>query len=362
MGNRPWSEALERLSDCTGARCITLDAYDLDARRGEVLASNLAPHPAIDEYNQEIGRRNVLIETAYSVPRRRRVFRATDFMPIREFRRTALFNTVYKTLGLGFVAAVALETADSKVTQLSVVKPADARDFSDADLARLAALYPHLRQAWAGYQHVACLQRSLDTLTQLWDHYSDAVMVIDAGMRLRFANRAAEALLRAGRGWMTRNGALYAVGAGSQARLRKTVADLASARAQIHRIRSAGADDHDSRCGTMFRLDTGEIVLVMTDASRLKKGLLPGLQRGFDLTPAEAKLVHAIAQGQSLRDFADGHQISYDTARTHLKRAMSKNGWRRQGELIIEVLQEPLPAQLFERRSAPPGGSHARSN
>jgi DNA-binding CsgD family transcriptional regulator len=41
--------------------------------------------------------------------------------------------------------------------------------------------------------------------------------------------------------------------------------------------------------------------------------------------------------------------VTYETARTHLKNAMRKNGWRNQGEMIVEVMAELLPGELFRQ-------------
>ena len=68
------------------------------------------------------------------------------------------------------------------------------------------------------------------------------------------------------------------------------------------------------------------------------------LQQCYQMTATEADVVQAIVQGLSLRNYSDRHKMSYETARTHLKSAMKKNGWRRQGQMISEVLHDLLPA------------------
>lgn len=60
--------------------------------------------------------------------------------------------------------------------------------------------------------------------------------------------------------------------------------------------------------------------------------LLHGL---FDLTPREAQLAMALAEGLSLRDAAARHGIQYSTARTHLERIFHKTGVRQQTQLVL---------------------------
>jgi DNA-binding CsgD family transcriptional regulator len=51
------------------------------------------------------------------------------------------------------------------------------------------------------------------------------------------------------------------------------------------------------------------------------------------LTDAEARLALALAQGQSLKQFAAVQGCTWHTARTHAKNLMRKTGVHRQAEL-----------------------------
>ena len=54
----------------------------------------------------------------------------------------------------------------------------------------------------------------------------------------------------------------------------------------------------------------------------------------FDLTPSEAKLASSIAAGHQLRRAAQQLGWTYETARTTLKRVMTKVGVERQADLL----------------------------
>lgn len=138
MGTSSWPEALDGLARHTNTRCITLDTYDLGAHAGEVLASNVAPHPAIIEYNRTHGRRNQLIEKAYGLRSPGDVFRASRYVPYRDFEKTELFNSVYRAMGIRFVAGIPLETGADSIAQCSLIRLDDAPDFSDDDLRTLS--------------------------------------------------------------------------------------------------------------------------------------------------------------------------------------------------------------------------------
>jgi DNA-binding CsgD family transcriptional regulator len=62
------------------------------------------------------------------------------------------------------------------------------------------------------------------------------------------------------------------------------------------------------------------------------------LQRHFGLAPAEARFALHLVAGETLRSAAVKLSISYETARTCLKRIFRKTGACRQAELVIVIL------------------------
>ena len=61
----------------------------------------------------------------------------------------------------------------------------------------------------------------------------------------------------------------------------------------------------------------------------------------YGLTPAEARLMAALVDGERLEHYADRQQISINTARTQSKQVFAKTGHGRQADLIREVLANP---------------------
>lgn len=58
------------------------------------------------------------------------------------------------------------------------------------------------------------------------------------------------------------------------------------------------------------------------------------LRRACGLSPTEARLVQALSEGYSLKEFAASRQISYETVRSHIRRILQKMGVRRQADLV----------------------------
>ncbi|MFO0599597.1 MAG: helix-turn-helix transcriptional regulator [Myxococcaceae bacterium] len=70
----------------------------------------------------------------------------------------------------------------------------------------------------------------------------------------------------------------------------------------------------------------------------------PALEHRFGLTQAESRVVSRLAQGQSIKQLAQHLDISPETARTHVKRAMQKTATHRQAELVSLVLSDDVSA------------------
>jgi DNA-binding CsgD family transcriptional regulator len=74
------------------------------------------------------------------------------------------------------------------------------------------------------------------------------------------------------------------------------------------------------------------VVTELTFSAGPEATLLRGL---FDLTPAEARVAQAVAEGMTPSEIASKQHISIGTVRTHLKSAFAKTGTTRQTELAI---------------------------
>jgi DNA-binding CsgD family transcriptional regulator len=66
----------------------------------------------------------------------------------------------------------------------------------------------------------------------------------------------------------------------------------------------------------------------------------------FDLTPAEARIMSRIADGQSAITLKDELGISSNTMKTHLGRIFAKTGCGRQADLVKLMSELSLPTRL----------------
>jgi DNA-binding CsgD family transcriptional regulator len=96
-------------------------------------------------------------------------------------------------------------------------------------------------------------------------------------------------------------------------------------------------------------------VVLITDPERQEPASADLMMQIFKLTPKEAALAAKLSEGKSVERAAEESAISYETARTHLRRIFSKTGTSRQAELLLMMARLP-GLRGHERRTAGPHG------
>lgn len=101
------------------------------------------------------------------------------------------------------------------------------------------------------------------------------------------------------------------------------------------------------------------------DANASLDPLVIGL--AFNLTPAEARVATAIAEGKTLEDVARDRRVSIATVRSQLQVVFGKMGVNRQAEMVRLLLEMPRfnPLERQAAGSEPavsPSDSHRKLN
>jgi DNA-binding CsgD family transcriptional regulator len=95
-----------------------------------------------------------------------------------------------------------------------------------------------------------------------------------------------------------------------------------------------------------FRQFTGMLepvaVALITDPEKQTPVSTDVLMQAYKLTRKEAMLAAKLFEGKSLEQAAQELAITYETARTHLRRIFSKTGTSRQAELILLIARHPM--------------------
>jgi len=173
-----------------------------------------------------------------------------------------------------------------------------------------------------------------------------AMIALQQGGRIAFANRAAKELLKDGHGLLNRNGTLAGCDQHVQKVLDLLLADGAHGRSRAallsraRRIRLYGLIMPVARAGDASASRPLSVLLIF-DAKR-PTVWTPSLMRdAFGLTGAESRLAHALACGKTLGQHALEAKVSLSTVRSQLRHILQKTHTRRQTELLSVLARLP---------------------
>jgi DNA-binding CsgD family transcriptional regulator len=278
--------------------------------------------------------------------------RDTDIMSAEELATDPVYNAFLYPNGLKWSAGYVVQEPSGHSIIFDLMRKADHRPFSDADIFRLNQLKPDLARAAfmtsrLAFNEAASMTSALDMVGLPAAVIGDAGVVIamngrmealapligtGAGNSLTIARPAAKAILDNALG-MLRAGVIPEV----QSIPLPASEEFPAIILHVLPVRRMARD--------VFGLSLAVVVATLVgEVGPVDMRVLSGL---FDLTPAEAKLARSLATGASAEAAAEALGLSIQTVRTYLKRIMAKTGTRRQAELAVLLSGlkdfEPLP-------------------
>lgn len=172
------------------------------------------------------------------------------------------------------------------------------------------------------------------------------VLIVDEDWRAIEVNPAANATLGADRALAVEQGRVVFRPQKAQERAASWLRGASDGRASPLAIeRATGGSpfliDHLHR----FAGAAGEAthVLIVLDPGQPPCVDADRLATAFGLTRAEARLMAALAAGQTLQTFAQRHEVGVATARTHLESICAKTGAKRQAQVVRLALACAAP-------------------
>ncbi|RKR31222.1 helix-turn-helix transcriptional regulator [Paraburkholderia sp. BL17N1] len=294
-----------------------------------------------------------------------KALRQTSAISDADFRRSDIYREAIRPAG-GFYGIVAplIRHPDQQVL-FSMGRDLGKADFSDDDLAAASLIVPHLTTALQVRNRLAAAdlraKGAYDVITQL----NIGVILLDAAMRLIFANRCAEALARSCDG-------LLLTGQGVSAARPSDAKNLRDAIATAIGLNNSGRDVSETamraqvpmRCYLARRPPRLPLVVRVLPVSEsdVREGISAGtravlfvieldkpvgiepivLAATFHLTRREAALAALLAQGMELAEAASRSGIGIGTARGYLKQILAKTDTHRQAELVSLLLRGGL--------------------
>jgi DNA-binding CsgD family transcriptional regulator len=300
-------------------------------------AATSAPHSALREY--PVGKADVV-----RLP-------ATYF-------RSELYNEWMQPQDIHHILGGIVSRVDGRYLALTGLRSKGEGDFTRGEIALHTRIIQHLR--WA-YLLKARLEQAGETQRGFWVAWEaspQAVILLDQHGRVFYCNPAARRLLDSPHGLAVRGDRLATVRSQDGQALQRLVR-AARLPGQDGMLAGGSLLLHPMEGGPpmtvqVFPLLTGAswstpgaahvaVAMFLVVPPDVRPYSIPELQAAFGLTAAEARLAHALAEGASLRQAAERLQVSYFTARAHLRSIFAKTGVRRQAELVRLIVSHTTP-------------------
>jgi DNA-binding CsgD family transcriptional regulator len=243
--------------------------------------------------------------------------------------------------------------------KLSSLRSRRVGDFTPEEMRLYQALLPHLARAAHIQRRFAYLQSLSTSSLAVLDTVPAAVILLDAAARALHSNAAAEAELRRADPFrLSPSGNILINGSSrAQAAVRTAIGaavdparSLNEGHPTVAQVSRRNGDrlsvqalplpqGHRDGLGTKIGQRVVACALVVHGvASRIPTLGVQLLRHVYGLTPAEVQVALAIAEGETIKRYAERRRVSPNTVSSQLKRAFEKTGLKRQSELVRWLL------------------------
>lgn len=354
-------DALAEATKCEGTVVWLHDPADNSARlrdAGASFVSNVRFAPEfLRSYVEHYTHTNVLLEGLDALDEGA-VMNSSSVIRRAELQETEYYNDWLRPQGVGYCAGGPVLKRNGTVAMLSLSRLERRGPFTDAHLRLIQLLMPHLRRACLLHQRLTRLRAERSGALAALDLLPNAVWLLDPDGCLLFANRAGRELDRCRDGlWIGRDGRPTAVDSRERSALQHLItATIAAGQGRggasegAMCVRRPGLPEPLHVMLYPLRGDAllsgSSVAMFIFDPARTPLPHAELLRTFYGLTPAEARLACALAQGASVEDYSAMRQLSVNTIRTHLKHALEKTGVHRQSQLVALVAKLPAARGL----------------
>ncbi len=351
-----WPLFLEQAARAVHADITVFQRHYLSQRRSQALVAFGINRSSAESYNTHYSALNVWRNHGSHTYVEGTVVRDEEQYPRALLKRTEFYNDyLIGNRGTRCIAGV-IDRQDDVALVLTAMRDEPRHPFGAEEIDTIKFLLPHLMRAFETRERLKLIEAGEAALHAL----AVGILLLAADGRILFANRAAERMLRAGDGLDERDKRLAASSRDVEAALQKLIryaaapAESADCPRDVLVSRPSGRRPYHVAALPLRQTPapfvgtrTPAAMVVVRDPEDYRPVGLGALKQAFGLTNREALFAVALAEGHTLRSVAGQLDIRYETARTHLRRILSKTGMSRQSELI--ALLERISRQTIDR-------------
>jgi DNA-binding CsgD family transcriptional regulator len=290
-----------------------------------------------------------------------RVVYGEDLVEESVFGRSEIYNDWARPIGIRHLQGMYCVHGNA-FAALGVHRSPQTGPFADRNTRRWDLLLSHFDRALLISSRVASIEcerrASLATLSGL----AVGILILSETGKIHYANVVAERLLQAGEGITVTQGRLRAQDSRLNPALDRRIAEAVLTSAG-RGVASGGAilleRPHGAPLSLVISpLPTSETdlgiaepaaLVLINDPDAAIKTPATILARLYRLTPAEAHLLAALVDGETLARYAECQGVKLDTVKFHLKQIFQKTGFSRQADLVRAIVANPIIRLAGER-------------
>jgi DNA-binding CsgD family transcriptional regulator len=341
FGETSWQAFLDALTATMPDAKSTLFFHDAVARTGGLSLSSGLENAETEAYNRYYAAINPWMPRAATRPIGLGVI-ADQMLPREQLLKTEFYNDYIRWIGCESSVGVTIMRERGRSFNLSTLTSSSDPDFNRSNAELLSDLAPHLRRAFDFIRREHSDPHHNENGLSLFDAIGVGIVYIGEDQTIRSINSAAEQMIAEGE----------AIGVSTTGRIIVNDNALASRlsvllRHHLHALPPASTvirmKNTSFKC-TLVKMQSDFITEFLegpTAALIIERMNLPlrpdfkdTLPRIDQLTAAEMRIAAGIAAGLSLREVARTNDVSYETARSHLKNIYSKLGVNSQVGLV----------------------------
>jgi len=375
LGHRPWNEVGSELVKLVGGRTLLLSVHHPLGEAVDLVTTLGMAADDLQQYSDYYAQHDVWAQAAMARGLFGQPLTGEELVDQHTFERSLFYNEFLRPkVNIQHVTGslMALDGGDFSV--IGIHRSRDGMAFGPDSVRALGRVLPHLQRALEVRQKLKRTAAPDQSLLATFDWLSLGVVLLAANGTVIHANASGSAILSDADGLMRVAGGLRAARGDEDRRLQALLAGArrttlssagvhgAGGHMQVNRL--SGRRAYAVTIAPMGR-EAGAgpnppaVLLFIADPDAAPAIAPTALEQLFDFTPAEARLVLALASGVALPAFTRQTGLSYNTVRTLLARAMARTETNSQLQLVRLVLG--ALAGLATPQPQPPGGTPPRA-
>jgi DNA-binding CsgD family transcriptional regulator len=347
----PWSTALTCIQQDLQASWAALilrpatvnqPALILGARLGSVFVADHSPYASYTQFS---------LDPFVNLPPDR-VVTADEFLGRDQWHQSEFYVRFAKPRGIAYSLGADVHTRNGIECRFRICRSEGGNPFSENDRAYCRALLPHLRRAVYIHSRFESIESERKLFISAVDGLRVGTVILDENGNVIKTNHAADEFFADKDGLRLVQGQIACDNAAENRELQKAIKHCLSipfgAPPMAAEAVAVTRKSSRARLGLLIRSvplsewSEGQhrpaVAIFIRDWERSAQPSHTTIMQLFDLTPAEATLALALANGATLDEASEQMNIRRNTARAHLRSIFAKVGVTRQTMLVRVIL------------------------